>query len=186
VGSADFHFHVLEQVYVPEGPNAGTHTISWVQACAESVIFWLYTSLNSLAQELNLVYRFGIDEWKVDVTHPSTHDERPHSDCLKCRLIGEGDNLCAYLLAELDSDWFKLLNGLRNRITHRQLLSTNTNIGGQPGLLIEISHDPRARIFDEQPRTGIEIRGYCVQTRQNVVRVIGETYRQLIPRIGQI
>jgi hypothetical protein len=186
IASADFHLHILQQVYVPDRVQSGSRTILWAQAGAESVIFWLYTSLNSLAHELNLVYGFGIDEFRVDVTHPQSHSERPNTNCFRCRLIMQNHEVCRNLESELSSDWFKFLNSLRNRITHRQLLSTNTNFGGPLGLFIEISHDPEAKRFDEPARQGIEISRYCLETRHNVIRVIGEAYTNVISRIRQI
>jgi hypothetical protein len=188
IGSADYHYHILNQVYIPDRIHSGAHTISWAQVGAESVVFWLYTALNSLANELNLAYGFGIDEWKVDVTHPLQHNRNLKPGCFRCRLIQHGDNLSSYLEGELNSEWFKFFNELRNRIAHRQLLSPNINIsfGARSGIFIEISHNPRAKRFTESPRNGIEINGFCVESRRDVVRVIGEAYTLLNPKIRQI
>ncbi len=183
VGIADYHYHNLCQIYSPDKTPTKAHTTSWAEAEMESIISTLYSSLDSLAQEVNLAYKFGIDEGKVHIYH----NMKPHAHCVRCDLNKQNDSLANYLNGELSSDWFDMFRKLRNRLTHRLLLPSNTNFEiGNPTSYIEIPPDPAATRFTIKPRQGIEINTYCVKSRQNVVSVINNTYDMLTTKIKDI
>lgn len=187
IGLADYHYHNLDQIYKPNG--AQPHALANIWASGESVsfVFILYSALDSLAQELNLAYKFGIDEMQVHIHHGPKHLKSPQSNCLRCSLNKTGDSISSFLNQELSNGWFDFLHLLRNRITHRQLLATNLNFTvGQSEITIEISPDPDAPIFNVQPKQGFEINAFCVDNRKKVVDSIDTVYGVLLPKVKQI
>jgi len=189
VGAADYHYHILNQVYIPDVVRMGSLTTLWVQIEAESIVIALYSALDSLMQEINLACNFGVRENGVSAYHPEEHRESPntHTRCVRCKLSLEDDSLGRYLNEELTLDWFDKLRRLRNRIAHRRLIATNTNLDiGRPTTYIEMPSDPEANRFTEIPRRGIEINSYCASGRADVARTIGNSYELLAPRIRGI
>jgi hypothetical protein len=187
IGVADYHYHNLNQIYIPDRTQMHKLTTIWASAETESVIFMLYSALDSLAQEVNLAYKFGIDVSRVYIHHRKDHGMKPQVDCVRCDLSKQNDGLTKYLNAELSLDWFDLFRKLRNRITHKQLLVSNTNIEvGNPTIYIEMPNDPNATRFTIKPKQGIEINAYCVELRKNIADVINQTYDTLIPKIKNI
>jgi len=184
IGGADYHYHILNQIYVPNVTPMRQFTTIWTEIETESVTFMLYSSLDSLMQEINLTYKFGIPEFKIDVNHDPASCTRQARACVRCALDGVNDSLTTYLNSELSSTWFDALRKLRNRISHKQLLATNTNLA--PTAYIEMPTDPEAIPYTEVPRAGVELNGYCVTTRSNVARVISQTYQIIMPKIRDI
>ena len=182
VGDADYHYNNLNQIYVPSQYPASSHAISFSQVETESFIFTIYSALDSLTQEVNLAYGFGIDESKVYVFHKHTS---PETNCVRCMLTAQSDSLSNYFDSALNSSWFDFLRRLRNRLTHRRLLSTNTNIGGA-GFYIEMPTDPNAVNFSQSPRSGKEINQYCVDTRARVATTLDESYKRLLRKVASI
>jgi hypothetical protein len=186
IGGADQHYHILSQIYVPDVTMSGSLTTIWAQIQAETVIFMLFSSLDSLMQEVNLAYNFRIPDYSINVYHDAIkHGQRPSGSCVRCAINRTNDSLTAFLNIELGSTWFENLRILRNRISHKQLLATNTNLG-QTTVYIEIPTDPNATRFNQPARTGIEINSYCQNSHMNVVRLLAQTYRFLLPKIATI
>lgn len=185
LSAADYHYHNLKQVYVPDVTPISSLTTIWAQIETESVIVTLYGALDSLMQEVNLAYKFGIDENKVYANHGSGHRGNPRADCVRCRLTSLNDSLSNHIDTELSSDWFDKFRRLRNRLTHRQLLATNTNLG-QSTVYIEMPTNPEASRFTEEPRRGIEISAYCEARRRNVADLLSSTYGMLVTKIRDI
>jgi hypothetical protein len=187
VGLADYHHWNLDQIYRPERPATDSLTTVWAPAEAASFVFTAYSALDSLAQELNLAYKFGIDENRAKAHHGKWHGNSPQRDCVRCALNGVGDSITTFLNQEFSSDWFDFLRRLRNRITHRQLLAVNINLlVGSSKISIEISPDPDGTVFALQSQSGLEINRFCAETRAAIANVLDQTYTMLVPRIGQI
>lgn len=187
LGAADYHHHNLAQIYQPDITPMDKLTTIWVTIEAESIILVLYGALDSLMQEVNLAYKFGIDENAVHIYHRKDHQSEPRADCARCELGKQRDGLAEYFEEELSSGWFEGFRQLRNRITHRRLLATNTNFTvGRPTVYIEIPADPRAIRFTEQSRQRLEITAYCQASRTNVSDVMSRTYEALVQKVKNI
>lgn len=106
VSSADYHYHNLSQIYEPDITTMDRLTTIWVQIEAESVVFVLYSALESLMQEVNLAYKLGIDEDRVHIYHRQDHRAALGANCARCELDRQEDVLSDYFRGELSSDWF--------------------------------------------------------------------------------
>lgn len=187
IGLADYHYRNLDQIYRPDMPQPNSLANIWAPGEAVSLVFILYSALDSLAQELNLAYKFGIDERQVHIHHGPKHLKTPQSNCLRCSLNKVGDGTAVFLNQELSKSWFEFLHSLRNRITHIQLLATNLNFSaGQPEITIEISTDPDAPIFNVEPKKGFEINAFCRENRMQVTDLIDTVYGMLLPMVKGI
>ena len=190
VAMADYHNHIIGQIYTPNQRAAQAQVTLWVETEFLSVIFTLYSVLDILAQEIGCVYDFRLSEEWVKMWHSARHRvENPRTDCLRCQLSARNDDLSTYLEAELARDWYLYFHELRNQVTHKHLVRTNINLnlpGGE--IMLEIPNNLGGRSFldSTRPRGGKEIKAYLLETREDVVRVLGETYSMLIPKIQQV
>jgi hypothetical protein len=190
VAMADYHNHIISQIYTPNQRAAQAQVTLWVEAEFLSAIFTLYSVLDILAQEIWCVYDFRLREEGVKMWHPTQHPAAsPRLWCLRCQLRAEDDDLSAYLDTELARDWYPYFHELRNQVTHRRLVQSNINLNLPSGeIMLEIPNNLAGRSFldSTRPREGKEIKAYLLETRENVVRVLGETYRLLLPKIQRV
>jgi hypothetical protein len=115
---ADYHYLILDQFYRPNETPRHEDTLLWAGAEMNSIVYNLYSALDSLANEINLAYNFGIGENKIHIFH---NHSKFMSDCVRCSLDKENDKLAATLNQELSQNWFLLFNKLRNQLTHKSL-----------------------------------------------------------------
>lgn len=69
VALADYHYHILNQLYRPFDTPAVGNTPFWARVEMHSIIFNLYSALDSLAHETNIVYNIGIKQRDICVYH---------------------------------------------------------------------------------------------------------------------
>jgi hypothetical protein len=176
---ADYHYHILDQLYRPNKTPALGDTLMWARAEMNSIVYSLYSALDSLANEINLAYNFGISENRIHISH--NHKKKFESDCVRCNLDEQNDRLTSFLNQELSQKWFSIFNKLRNQITHKNLPKFGQTISsGDPEVPDEattlmIPEDPTEVNITIRTKT-VEINQYCLDLRNNVVRLTEKTF----------
>lgn len=178
----DYHYHILNQFYIPNVTKRQTDTDSWVRAEFHSIVMSLYSSLDSLAYEVNLAYNFGLKPYQIHIYHNHTSIV---SDCFRCNMNIQNDNLTSFFNSELGKDWFQIFNRLRNQIVHKNLPVIQIVIGGY-ATSIKIPNDPaNTNPQANDYSNNLEINNYCKELRQNVVRIIEGAYPHISPIVKQ-
>jgi hypothetical protein len=77
----DYHLAILQQIYRPYMTDAEEDTKNWARAEMHSIIFNLYSALDSLGYEINLAYKFGLAAKDITIQH-----KRDKSTCLRCKI----------------------------------------------------------------------------------------------------
>jgi hypothetical protein len=190
---ADYHIFILRQLYDPNRKDRGEEMQHWVRAELHSIVYNLYSALDSLGYEINLAYGFGIPAHRIHFDHG--HDtKQTRNNCLRCELrknvIIIGDQLHRYLERSLSDPWFDYFRRLRNQITHKHFPVWNLAIsaeGEDAGrMTISLPDNPE----NMNPGSGdytqnLELRQYCEATRERVREVLEEVYRIIAPQIRQ-
>jgi hypothetical protein len=181
----DYHYHILDQLYRPDETPTETDTPMWARAEMNSIVYSLYSALDSLANEINLAYGFGIGENKIHIFHSHLKFD---SDCLRCNLDKQNDKLTSALNHELGQSWFLTFNKLRNQITHKNLpligmaISTGDPATPDNAIHLTIPEDPTETNVTRDTKR-VEINRYCLDLRNNVVKVAENTFDLLEPPI---
>jgi hypothetical protein len=175
---ADYHYHILDQLYRPNETPRTTDTTMWARAEMNSIVYNLYSALDSLANEINLAYNFGISENKIHIFH---NHQKFESDCVRCNLDKQNDKLTSTLNQELSQNWFLLFNKLRNQITHKNLPVIGQSISiGDPqvpdnAIHLTIFEDP-TEVTPTSKTKLVEINQFCMDLRNNVVRIAEKVF----------
>lgn len=175
---ADYHYYLLNQLYRPDETPRETDTQMWARAEMNSIVYNLYSALDSLASEINLAYNFGLKQNKIHIFH--NHQEF-ESNCLRCSLDKQSDKLTSYLNQELGQPWFIMFNKLRNQITHKNLpvfgqaISTGDPEVPDDSIHLTIPEDPTEVNVTYHTKT-VEISRYCFDLRNNVVKTTENTF----------
>jgi hypothetical protein len=170
---ADYHYHILDQLYRPNTTPRETDTPMWARAEMNSIVYNLYSALDSLANEINLAYNFGIGENKIHIFH---NHQKTESNCVRCSLDKQNDTLSSTVNYELGQNWFLLFNKLRNQITHKNLPVFGQGIStGDPkipdnAIHLTIPEDP-TEMHPTFKTKLVEINQYCLDLRNNVMSV---------------
>ena len=163
-------------------------TKNWARAEMHSIIFDLYSALDSLGYEINLAYQFGIDPTKIHTHH---RHNKPEKNCLRCEVNNRNDNVTYYLNNFLDLPWFERFNKLRNQITHKHLpvFDIIISVGNGSTFTLRIPNDPT----NSNPihangdfSDNLELRQYCEHTRIEVLNTVEDIYSLIQQRIPQI
>ena len=170
---ADYHYSILDQLYKPTMTFRQTDTDSWARCEMHSIVFNLYSALDSLGYEINLAYQFNLKPHEIHIYHNHTVFER---NCLRCNLNVKNDSLCTLLNAELSKLWFETFHKLRNQIVHKNLPVIQVFVGGA-ATIIKIPDDPT----NTDPQAGgysqnLEINQYCKTVRNAVLNLIESVY----------
>lgn len=190
---ADYHYHMLNQVYVPKATKRYTETPLWALAEMYSIIVNLYSALDSLANEINILYNFGIDIRAICIHHNITelqHSTYKSSSCLRCRLGQTGDSLSQFLEHELGQDWFSNFRDTRVQMVHRDQPIYNQTISiGDP----EFPDDATLLLLPNQPckenpqmqdySKHYDFNTYSQERRIDVVTLIEQAYKLMEPKI---
>jgi hypothetical protein len=187
---ADYHLFILQQLYDPNTAEREGEIQHWVRAELHSIVYNLYSALDSLGYEINLAYGFGLPAHRIHFDHDHNPNQT-RNNCLKCELRKIDDELHSYLDNSSREAWFDYFRRLRNQVTHRHFPVWNLGItvGGENGggtLRINLPDNPE----NMKPGAGdylqnLELRQYCQDTRENVRVVVEEVYRLITPRIKQ-
>ena len=167
----------------------------WARAEMNSIVYNLYSALDSLANEINLAYNFGIGENKIHIFHKH---QKFKSGCLRCNLDKKNDRLTSTLNQELSQDWFVLFNKWRNQITHKalpvfgQAISTGDPQVPDDAIHLTIFEDPakefpalqskpeeRKQFFEDIMNNvvkTVEVIQFCKDLRNNVVSTVEEVF----------
>lgn len=177
---ADYHYHILNQFYRPNVTRRETDTDSWVRAEFHSLVINLYSSLDSLAYEINLAYNFGLKPYQINIYHTHTSFQQ---NCIRCNIDEQNDGLTALINIELAKSWFQIFNKLRNQIVHKNIPLITIKIGGST-TKITIPDDPS----NTNPQSGdysqdLEISQYSQTIRKNVANMMEQTYPLIESRI---
>jgi len=190
---ADYHYHILNQVYAPKATKRHAETPKWALAEMDSIIVNLYSALDSLANEINILYNFQIDIRNICIHHnvvEKQHASYKNDNCLRCRLSRIDDKLSQFLEHELGHDWFSNFKDTRVQMVHRD----------QPIYLQGISHgDPEfpndaiILLLPNQPckenpqmhdySKHYDFNTYSQERRIDVVTLIEQAYKLMEPKI---
>jgi hypothetical protein len=188
---SDYHISILEQIYRPDMTDSKEDTKNWARAEMHSIVFNLYSALDSLGYEINLAYQFGIDPSKIHIYH---NPKKPVKNCLRCKIDKQKDSVTSSLNNSLNQHWFEIFHKLRNQITHKDLpvLQISKSVGGNAGgdtFKLKIPNDPT----NSNPRDdkgdysdNLELKQYCVNTRTDVLKTIEGVYPLIEHKIPQI
>src|SRR5215210_2455246 len=66
---ADYHTHNLNQIYIRYTTPRFTETPTWAMAEMHGIISNLYSALDSLSNEINIVYKFGMPTRNCEIYH---------------------------------------------------------------------------------------------------------------------
>src|SRR5918999_5468155 len=64
---AQYHYHILEQLYQSMITQREPDTQHWVRAEMHSIIINLYSALDSLAQQINCLYHMGFSPSEIKI-----------------------------------------------------------------------------------------------------------------------
>jgi hypothetical protein len=189
---ADHHLFILGQKYQPNMTNMEQGTQQWIRAETNSIIYNLYSSLDSLGYEINLAYDFGIDAGDIKIHHKHP---KVIKDCLRCELNKVDDDLAHYLnnsLKDSKDHWFNHFRELRNQITHRNLpvMGNTVTVGGSGGGTFRVRFPDNPKDRDPDPSTGylkdLEILQYCGDTRKQVLEITEGVCLRIKDRIRHV
>jgi hypothetical protein len=190
---ADYHIHILDQIYKPNRTKRLTETPFWVQVETYSIIANLYSALDSLANEIRLIYGFKMPIGLVHIDHNKgkhLYNVSAASNCVRCQLDNIKDTLSTALNTELSSQWFAIFKELRNQFIHKIPPIHGTAITiGDPTIdpSTTVLSIPRNPANDnpqyEDVKYGIELSGYAHKTRQNVKQLVEYSYSLLQNKI---
>src|SRR5687767_2329579 len=62
IAFANYHYHILNQLYQPFTTPRQADTQWWARAEMHSIVFNLYSALDSIAYEINLAYNIGLKQ----------------------------------------------------------------------------------------------------------------------------
>ena len=186
--SAEFHYYNLNQVYRPDVTPRETDTQDWVRAELDSVVFSLYSAMDSLMNEINLAYGFGLSPGKANIYH----EHRTFSGgCVRCALDRTADSLASYLNVQLSQQWFELFHKLRIQIVHRHvpIMNVHIRVSDPPS-----QSDSTTRIIlpddPSNPNPGpqdysndLDANLYLRQTCDHVRDFLEGAYAQLLPQV---
>jgi hypothetical protein len=136
---AVYHWTIFHQIYGNKGDNHGSGRFSafqdYVKAESHSVIFNLSSALDSLSNEINLVYDFQLKRGDIGINNKS----------LKDKLKNENDAFTSHLNNSLyRQEWFSYFNKSRNQMTHTDLFVTKiVMVVGSPRLPITLPDVPQ-------------------------------------------
>lgn len=182
----DYHLAILDQVYHPLIPYSEGDIRNWARAEMHSIVFNLYSALDSLGYEINLAYKFRIKPSKIHIHH---EHKTWMENCLRCKLDKQNDNLTSSIRCWLGLGWFKRFHKLRNQITHKHLPVLLTSITMGPGgtIILKIPNDPtksNPKLSDYS--YNLELKQYLVDTRTQVVETIENIYPLIQHRIPSV
>lgn len=186
IAFADYHYNILNQLYVPNLTERETDTDSWARAEMHSIVNSLYSALDSLAQEINLAYQFGINASNIHIYHEHQHFE---NRCVRCRLDQVNDSLGTFLNQSLNVRWFDIFRRLYNQIKHKHLPIINVTVhaGGPNVTHIMIPNDPSiSNPKYEDYSDELELNQYCLQRRNDVLQLVEKAYTFLEPKARQL
>ncbi len=171
---ADYHYHILNQVYRPNQTDRQSDTPEWVMAELYAIINSLYSALDTLGYEISLAYKLSFSAGDIYISH--NHAE-PKKDCFRCSLP-TSEQITSYLNRELNQNWFDTFKKLRNQINHKNLVVSSIVIrvdGNDNTTLLKIPRDSSK--FAPPPSDFIhEINQYCLERRDNVIKLIDNAY----------
>lgn len=184
IAFASYHYHILNQLYKPNKTRREQDTKEWARAEMHSIIFNLYSALDSLANEINLVYKFGIKENNINIHH-SHRNFTAH--CFRCALNKVNDSLTVLFNQELSHSWFETFRKLRHQITHKNVPIINiTIVVRRHDIHLMIPDDPTNMHPRWSPNLGIddfsqklEINAYCSDRITDVIKFAESTYQIL-------
>jgi hypothetical protein len=181
---ADYHYYILNQVYVPKVTTHLRETSIWALAELNAVVMNLYAALDSLANEINLTHNLGIDSRKVEIYHNiEEHRDHPNRNCVRCQLRPKNETLADFLDKELGLDWFVNFRETRRQLVHRDQPIYNFTVSvGDPDFPSEttvllLPNEP----CKENPQMddyskGLDFNTYCEECRLSVVPFIERVY----------
>jgi hypothetical protein len=187
---ADYHLSILQQIYRPDMLDPGGDIDNWVRAEMHSIIYNLYSALDSLGYEINLAYGFNIERKKINIYHHKNHNDE--KNCLRCKIKDFNDDLTSYIETSLKEDtWFNYFHRLRIQITHRSFpVKQRTMVIGDEGggtLKMKLPDIPeKINPGQNDYSRGLELCKYCEDTREYVREFIENVYTHIKPKIPEI
>ena len=170
---ADYHYFILDQFYKPKTTTRETDTDSWARAEFHSIVSNLYSALESLVYEINLAYNFGLRANQIYLNH---NHKQFNSDCVRCQITAQKDNVTSQLDGNLNTAWFQIFNKLRNQIIHKNLPVIQVIVGSTTTTITipddPVNTNPQSTDFSRN----LEINQYCKNIRKNVVEIIENIY----------
>jgi meiotically up-regulated gene 157 (Mug157) protein len=77
-----YHLRILQQIYGIRKRRASAQ--HWAKTEMHSIVFNLYSALDSLGYEINLAYGFRIDSGNILIHHRDK--KKLNNKCLRCRV----------------------------------------------------------------------------------------------------
>jgi hypothetical protein len=102
----DYHLAILDQIYHPLTSHSERDVQNWPRAETHSIIFNLYSALDSLGYEINLAYKFRIKPSNIHIYHQHNSWTK---DCLRCEFHKQNDNVTSSIRCWLGLGWFKII-----------------------------------------------------------------------------
>jgi hypothetical protein len=183
---ADYHLGILDQIYRPRMTDSETNTKNWARAEMHSIVFNLYSALDSLGYEINLAYQFRIKPSDIHIHHEHNTWKK---NCLRCEMDKQNDNVTSSIHCRLGLGWFKRFHKLRNQITHKHLPVLLSSITMGPGgtIILKIPNDPtESNPKQSDYSDNLELKQYLVDARTEVVKTIENIYPLIQHRISSI
>jgi hypothetical protein len=179
---ADYHLEVLRQIY--EVKNRRSDSEQWAKLQMHSIVFNIYSALDSLASEINLAYGFKLKPHNIQFDHNHNPKQGQKRSCVPCRMkIGKNSQeLASYIDKTLRRSWFIRFKKLRHQITHRHLPYTMIGIGGYT-IIIKIPNNPATTRTNPSYSHSHDLRQFCLTTREEVVKVIEHVYELMANRV---
>lgn len=178
---ADYHYHILNQLYRPHETERENATDSWARAEMHSIVFNLYSALESLAYEINLAYNLGIKQRDLALYH---NHVKFTPGCFRCELLAIDPLVSRHVEGALMQSWFENFNHLRNQIAHKNLPIIHVYVSANDNRThIMIPDDPlktHIKSMNDYSKQ-LEINSYCNEMRDKVLGIIESTYALIEP-----
>jgi len=182
IAFADYHYHILNQLYIPNITIREADTQNWVRAELHSIVMSLYSALDSLFFEINLAYQFGLQSWEIHVHH---NHQNFISSCIRCCLNSKNDNLTSLINTELSQPWFEIFRQLRHQIIHKNLPVLQFRIGPSTTRIILPDNPTDSNPSQNGYSNQLEVNQYCRDRRNDILKIVENAYHILESKVKQ-
>lgn len=182
---AKYHYYILNQLYRPDVTERRPDTENWVRAEMNAIITSLYSALDSLAYEINLVYQLKFKPSEVHIYHNHMMRE---ACCFRCA-VPTTEPIWKHLSNQLDNSWFTELNRLRNIIVHKNMpvLQLTITVGTNVTRIImpddPSNTDPQVTPTRNDFSKYLEVNQYCKDTMDRILQIVEEAYALMDSRL---
>jgi hypothetical protein len=163
-----------------------------IRTMADSIFVSLAGALDSLSFEINQVYKFEVEERKIQIDH---HSRRTEPNCIRCKLDETNDELSRYLNERLPREpipqihWYSTFTNYKNYVKHRLMYMIHEQPGKRiipddPSTLKPPYYDANKReIIDPNYAKDLELKQFCQLSLDRILCIVEKTCEYLYHKV---